>query len=193
MPFLEILTRVYKRPQLLAINVESLRHQTDGDWQQTFLVDNVGRGINWSHENMGAHAPDLVGAYQWILDDDDMCTCPTLVADLKAIAAEHNPDVIMVKMDHGGIVLPQEPEWGDGPRYGKLGVSSYIVRREVWQAHAGAWTPGWYGSDFSFINSIFGNNPAMGMAPWVRPPSVYWHDCVASGIQVQSFGKAEDE
>lgn len=191
MPFLEILTRVYKRPQLLAINVESLRHQTDDDWQQTFLVDNVGRGINWSCENMAAHAPQLVGDFIWCLDDDDMCTCPTLVADLKRIVAEHDPDVIMVKMDHGKAVLPDERSWGDEPVYGQIGVSAYIVRREVWQAHAGALVPGWYGSDYSLINSIFGNNPAMAMAPWVRQPRIYWHDCIASRVQVQSFGKAE--
>ncbi len=191
MPFLEILTRVYRRPQLLAINVESLRHQTDDDWQQTYLVDNVGRGINWSCVNMAAHAPDLVGDWIWILDDDDMCTCPTLVADLKRIVAEHDPDVIMVRMDHGPTVLPDARSWGDEPIHGQIGVSAYIVRRSVWQAHAGALVPGWYGSDYSLINSIFGNNPAMAMAPWVRPPKVYWHDCIASRVQVQSFGKAE--
>ena len=192
MPFLEVLTRVYKRPQLLAINVESLRHQTDGDWTQTYLVDNVGRGINWSHENMAAHAPHLVGDLVWILDDDDMCTCPTLVADLKRIVAEHDPDVIMVRMDHGKAVLPGDDTWGDEPVYGQIGCSAYIVRRSVWQAHAGALVPGWYGSDYSLINSIFGNNPAMAMAPWVRQPRIYWHDCIASRVQVQSFGKAEE-
>lgn len=190
MPFLEVLTRVYKRPQLLAVNMESLRTQTDDDWAQTYLVDNVGRGINWSHENMAAHAPDLVGEWIWIVDDDDMCTCPTLVADLKRIVAEHAPDVIMVKMDHGKAVLPDE-SWGDGPVYGHIGVSAYIVRREVWQTHAGALVPGWYGSDYSLINSIFGNNPAMAMAPWIKQPRIYWHDCIASRVQVQSYGKAE--
>ena len=191
MPFLEVLTRVYKRPQLLAVNMESLRAQTDGDWAQTYLRDDVGRGINWSHENMAAHAPHLVGEWIWILDDDDMCTCPTLVADLKSIVAERAPDVIMVKMDHGKAVLPDAESWGDGPVYGHIGVSAYIVRRSLWQAHAGALVPGWYGSDYSLINSIFGNNPAMALAPWIKQPRIYWHDCIASRVQVQSFGKAE--
>lgn len=193
MPFLEVLTRVYKRPQLLAINVESLRHQTDGDWQQTFLRDDVGRGINWSHENMAAYAPNLVGEYIWILDDDDMCTCPTLVADLKSIWLSHGPDVIMLKMDHsGGRVLPDAETWGDGPVCSRIGCSAFVVKRELWQAHASAMVPGWYGSDFSFINSIFGNNPALGLAPWVKQPRIYWHDCVASRVQQQSFGQAEE-
>lgn len=192
MPFLEVLTRVYKRPQMLAINVESLRHQTDDDWTQTYLVDNVGRGINWSHENMAAYAPRLVGEWVWIVDDDDMCTCPTLVADLKRIVAEHDPDVIMLKMDHGRAVLPDAETWGDGPVCGHIGCSAYVVKRELWQEHAGAMVPGWYGSDFSLINSIFGNNPAMGLAPWIKQPRIYWHDCVASRVQQQSFGQAEE-
>ena len=114
-----------------------------------------------------------------------------LPADLKAIVEEHGPDVIMVKMDHGKAVLPGDDTWGDEPVYGQIGVSAYIVRREVWQAHAGALVPGWYGSDYSLINSIFGNNPAMAMAPWVRQPRIYWHDCIASRVQIQSFGQAE--
>lgn len=192
MPFLEVLTRVYKRPQMLAINVESLRHQTDDDWTQTYLVDNVGRGINWSHENMAAYAPNLVGEYIWILDDDDMCTCSTLVADLRSIWFSYGPDVIMLKMDHAGKVLPDDETWGDGPVCGHIGCSAYVVKRELWRAHAGAMVPGWYGSDFSLINSIFGNNPAMGLAPWIKQPRIYWHDCVASRVQQQSFGQAEE-
>jgi hypothetical protein len=191
MPFLEVLTRVYKRPQMLAVNVESLRAQTDADWMQTYLVDNVGRGINWSHENMAANAPNLTGEYVWILDDDDSCTCNTLVADLKHIAVEHDPDVIMLRMDHGKAVLPDPATWGDDPICGRIGCSAYVVKREVWQAHAGAMVPGWYGSDYSFINSIFGNNPALGLAPWIKQPTVYWHDCIASRVQRQSFGRVE--
>lgn len=191
MPFLEILTRCYKRPTMLAVNQESLATQTDKDFIQTLLVDDVGIGINATHERMGAYAPNLIGEYIFCLDDDDMCICHTLVADLKTIVAEHDPDVIMVKMDHMGIVLPQEPEWGVGLRYGGIGMSAYIVKREVWQAHAGALTPGWYGSDYSLINSIFGNNPAMAMAPWIRQPAIYWHDCIASKVQRQSFGEPE--
>ena len=193
-PFLEVLTRCYKRPAMLAANVASLQAQTDADWTQTFLVDDVGIGINATHERMAAHAPRLVGDYVWILDDDDLCTCPTLAADLKRIAAEHDPDVIMLKMDHGdGRILPDAATWGDGPACSRIGCSAYVVRRALWQTHASAMVPGWYGSDFSFINSVFGNNPALGLAPWLPQPRIYWHDCVASMVQVQSFGKAETD
>ena len=183
MAFLEVLTRCYKRPAMLAVNRASLAAQTDGDYVQTLLVDDVGRGIAWSHENMGAYAAQLTGAYVWVLDDDDTCICPTLVADLKAIARRYMPDVIMLRMDHGaGRVLP-DARWGMSPIYGQIGVSAYVVRRQVWQHHAHAWTPGWYGSDFSFIDSIWR------AGRW----QFYWHDCIASAVQQQSFGKAEGE
>ncbi len=180
MPFLEVITRCYKRPVMLAANQASMLRQTDGDWVQTLLVDDVGRGVAWSHENMGAYAPKLVGNYIWILDDDDECVHPELVAELKFIVADSNPDVIMVKMDHGnGVILPSD-RWRMAPEYGRIGVSAYIVRRQVWQWHAHALTPGWYGSDFSLINAI-----------WRSQPTVYWHDCIASRVQRHSEGKPE--
>lgn len=191
MPFLEILTRCYKRPRMLAINQASLTTQTDPDWVQTLLPDLIGRGIGWSMENMANYASELVGDYIWILDDDDMCICPTLVADLKSIWVSSGPDVIMVKMDHEGVILPGERTWGHAPVYGQIGVSAFIVKREVWQANCRAFIPGWYGSDFSFINEIWGNNPQFDMAMWITPPKIYWFDCVASRMQRHSLGKEE--
>jgi len=180
MPFLEILTRCYKRPTMLAANQASLRAQTDGDWVQTLLVDEVGRGIAWAHEHMAAYAPHLVGDYIWILDDDDLCIWPQFVAGLKSIAKQHDPDVIMVRMDHGyGRILPSA-RWGRSPQVSEIGTSAYVVRRAVWQAHAGAMAPGKYTSDFEFIDSI-----------WQAVPAVYWWDVIASRVQVQSLGAAE--
>jgi len=181
MPFLEVLTRCYQRPRMLAINRASLWAQTDPDWGQTLLVDDVGRGINWATENLAAYAPKLIGTYVLILDDDDMLICPTLVADLKCLAAEFDPDVIMLRMDHGGgVVLPDDDTWGHGPVLGRIGCSAFVVRRAVWQAHAGAMVPGQYHSDFLLIEAI-----------WRDDPRVYWHNVVASRVMKQSFGQPE--
>ena len=132
MPFLEILTRTFnQRPIMLGINQASLEEQTDDDWIQTLLVDEERRGIGWSHENMARYAPKLVGDYIWCLDDDDMCICETLVSDLKAIVAEHDPDVVMVRMNHGnGRIIPGY-NWGSRPIYGQVDVTSSIVRRRL--------------------------------------------------------------
>jgi hypothetical protein len=181
MPFLEVLTRACKRPRMLAVNQASLRNQTDRDLVQTLLVDDVGRGINWATENMAAYAPQLVGDWVWILDDDDTCILPTLVAELKFIVADSDPDLIMVRMDHGaGRILPDDDTWHGPPVLSHIGCSAYVVRRVIWQAHAGAMLPGEYHSDYKFISSI-----------WAAKPSVYWHDVIASRVMKQSFGAPE--
>lgn len=182
MPFLEILTRTFnQRPQMLAINQASLRRLTDPDWTQTMLVDDAGRGIGWASRNMAAYAPRLVGEYIWVLDDDDTCIHAPLVEELKFIHADSDPDVIMVRMDHGGgRVLPDDAHWGGAPEQGFIGCSAPIVRRAVWQAHAGAWASDRYTSDFDFVSAV-----------WASQPAVYWHDVVASRVMKQSFGAPE--
>jgi len=183
MPFLEILTRSFGgRPHMFAAQQVSLAAQTDRDFVHTVLMDSERCGLVWATENMGAYAPRLIGDWVWILDDDDLCTLPGFVAGLKQIATLNAPDVMFVRMDHGaGRILPSA-RWGKSPRVAEIGVSAFVVRRDVWQAHAGAWTPGKYTSDFEFIDSI-----------WQARPIIYWWDVVASRVQQQSMGKAEGE
>jgi hypothetical protein len=180
--FLEIITRTFNaRPQMLAINQASLRRFTDPDWTQTLLVDDAARGIGWASRNMAAYAPNLVGKYIWVLDDDDVCIYPPLVEELKFIVADSDPDVIMVRMDHGmGRILPEDLMWSLEPEMGRIGGSAVIVRRAVWQAHAGAWASDRYTSDFDFITAL-----------WEGQHSIYWHDVVASRVMKQSYGQPE--
>lgn len=190
MPFLEVLTRCYRRPVLLAHNQASLDAQTDGDWVQTLLIDEVGRGIAWANQHLAAQAGALVGEYIWILDDDDRCIRPTLTAELKAIVAQHQPRVIMLRMDHGPLgVLPPDELWGRLPREGAIGVSAFVVQRAVWQRHA-SWLAGGparvarYASDFDFIWHILA-------AECGTASAVYWHDVTASAVQRISHGAPE--
>lgn len=180
MPFLEVLTRSYKRPIMLAANRASMEAQLCRDWKQTLLPDLIGRGIGWSTENMAAYAPYLVGEYIWILDDDDLCILPEFVGGLRDIATRHNPDVIFVRMDHGGGRILPTKYWEQAPRCGEIGVSAFVVRRPIWQIHSGAMVPGTYTSDYAFIKSI-----------WDGGASVYWWDVIASRVQKQSLGEAE--
>ena len=180
-PFIEVLTRCYKRPMLLANNITSLKAQIGGDWIQTLLVDDEGRGIGWASENMGRYAGKLAGQYIWVLDDDDVCTRPTLFNELQAIANRHDPDVIMMRMDHGPRgVLPDAAHWERPPAHGYVGVSAFVVRRSVWQAQAWAWSPGVYHSDFNFIKAVFESDPR-----------VFWYDVVASRVQQIGLGYPE--
>lgn len=181
-PFLEVLTRCCRRPTMLARNQASLDAQTDGDWLQTILIDDLGRGIPWASEQVGRYAPHLVGRYIWLLDDDDECIRPTLVAELRAIVVSDNaPAVIMLKMNHGPRgVLPELEFWGQPPAHGHIGVSAYVVERKLWQAHAAAWSPGAYHSDFNFIASVFASDPR-----------IYWYDVIASQVQQIGLGRPE--
>lgn len=179
MPFLEVLTRVYKRPKMLAHNVASLEAQSDQDFTQTFLVDDEGRGIGWSYVNMAAYAPNLVGDYIWILDDDDMAVSQTFVADLKSIVEAHNPDVIMVKMDHGKRGILPSVCWQRKPEIGGIGCSAFVVKRHIWQRHS-KFLGNNYAGDFDFIHSIFS---------WDY--RFYWFDCIASKVQKISLGVPE--
>ncbi len=180
MPFLEVLTRCYKRPSMLAANISSLNAQTDNDFIQTFLIDDHGMGVAASHVAMADYAPKLVGKYIWILDDDDECVRPSLVDDLKAIAAQHDPDVIMLKMDHGQWGVKPSSSWGNAPILGDIGMSAFVVKRETWRENADAFRPGRYQGDYDFIASIFNGGY-----------TVAWYDVVASRVQRISKGEPE--
>lgn len=181
MVFLEVLTRCYKRPTLLARNVASLQAQTCADWQQTFLVDDVGRGIGWASENLAAYGPQLVGEYIWCLDDDDLCIRPTLVEELRRICAEHRPDVVLLRMDHGPRgVLPPDRLWGHAPQPANIGMSAFVARRELWQAWAHVMVPGKYESDYELVSALF-----------EHADRVYWHDVIASRVQQIGLGRPE--
>lgn len=181
MSFLQVLTRSYRRPRMLMANLRSMEAQTDPDFDQTMLVDGEGRGIGAAQATLANHAPYVRGRYIWCLDDDDVCIRPTLVAELKAIATEHNPDVVMVRMDHGqGRILPDDAHWQRPPVMSFVGASAFIVRRDVWQRHAHAYGTARYTSDFDFISQVY-----------AADPEIYWHDVVASKVQRISMGRAE--
>lgn len=177
--FLEVLTRCYKRPIMLLCNQRSMRNQGCTDWKQSLLVDYEGKGIAWSYQNLAAYSPNLVGDYIWILDDDDMAVSLSLVEDLKGIVKAHNPDVIMMRMDHGERGILPGKSWHQYPVMGDIGCSAFVVRRAIWQSHSrhlGAH----YAGDFDFISSIF-----------ARDCEIYWFDCVASKVQRISLGAPE--
>jgi len=181
MPFLEIITRTCKRPALLAANEASIRRQTDGDYVHTILEDQVGLGIGQAQMQLAGYASQLRGRYVWILDDDDMCTRPGLVAELKAIAAQDGePELIMMRMDHGPRgVLPDDLHWQGPPVCGFIGISAYVVRRDVFVRHRAAWLSARYASDFDFI-----------AAAYAAAERVSWFDVVASRVQQIGMGVA---
>lgn len=178
---IEVLTRCYKRPKYLAANQASLDAQTDDDWQQTLLVDEVGRGVEWANRNLGRYGQHLDGDYIWILDDDDVCTRDTLFIECRRIIEAHSPDVIMLRGEIDGQVLPDDERWQQPPQKARIGMSNFIVRREVWAKYAYAF-PYALCADYSFISTVYAGTPVAKM---------YWHDVVAFKTQRVSRGKPE--
>jgi hypothetical protein len=178
MTFLSIVTRCHpNRPSMLAKNQESLTTQTDQDFEQVLIRDEVGIGVSAANALLADYDP--AGEYVWVLDDDDMCIYDGMVSDIKEIVTEHDPDVVMVKMDHGGVIYP-DAGWGVRPVGGRVGSSANIVKREVWNAHKDKWATGRYAADFDFIRDVFQNGYI-----------VYWYDRVVSKVQRVSRGKPE--
>ena len=181
MAFLEIITRAYKRPVMLDRNRESLRQQTDNDWKQTILRDDDGIGVSMANAQLAHIGGMLTGDYIWILDDDDLCIQDSFVSELKRIVSDRNPDVIMVKMDHDTRgILPDLATWGIRPKIAKVGVSSFVIRRDVWKQNSHAWLTACYSSDYDFISAVFDSGV-----------SVFWYDVIASQVQQISLGATE--
>lgn len=181
MALLEVLTRCYQRPKMLRHNIDSLLCQTCGDWQQTLLIDEVGRGVGWSYLELARYANELEGDYIWILDDDDMCIRNTLVNELAQIVESHNPDVIMIRMNHLERGILPSHTWGKLPKMGDIGCSAFVVRRDIWATHSIEFERGDYSSDYHFIASVF-DKPGL---------NVFWHDVIASQVQRISMGQPE--
>jgi len=179
MTLLEIITRCYKRPTMLAANQASLVRQTDPDWRQTLLVDNAGVGVAAANARLATVEP--TGRYVWVLDDDDLCIHDDLVRDVRRIEAAHNPDVIFVRFDHAWLgILPRREFWRTRPERGNIGGSSVIVRRDLWMQCRERWATGAYYSDYDFV-----------IACHDAAHTLYWHDVVMGKVQRISQGEPE--
>ena len=182
MALLEVVTRCYRRPKMLAVNVASLDAQLCGEWVQTLLKDTKGIGVPAANARLAQFDP--YGEYVLVLDDDDMLVDRRLVLDLQRIVMTcGNPPAVIVRMDHGPLgVLPPDNLWMEEPVQGRIGASAIITQRDVWMRHRAAWAGGRYESDFDFIHSVWAEHA----------DHIVWHDVVASKVQRISKGTAQD-
>jgi len=172
------------RPQMLRRNWESLVEQTSNDWMQTRLPDLVGIGVEAANAKIAEIAPMLTGDYIWILDDDDECFYRRFVQEVLNIAVLHNPELIMVRMDHGLLgIRPNDRAWRRSPTHGQYGCSSFVARRDLFQTHAHRWATGVYHADYMFLETAYRHASLRN--------AVYWHNIVASRVQRISYGMPE--
>lgn len=181
--FLEIITRTFgRRPGMLARNQASLIRQTDPDWQQTLVVDDVGRGCAWANANLATVA--AIGDYVWVLDDDDVCLRDTLVAELKHKALVcADPYVIMLRAQHADFgILPHEENWQERPVLADIGFSNFVVRGDIWNLYRADFAKmAVYEADFCFVDLL-----------WRQSFPFVWLDVVGASYPQRSLGASED-
>ena len=175
MAFIEVVTRCYKRPEMLKINTASLDRQTFKDWEQTLLIDEVGQGMTWANAQLASFEPE--GEYVWILDDDDVAVRSTLFGEVAEIIKREDADMVMVKMDHAQRGILPNP-WGAEPIVGRIGSSAAFIRREIWNQCKDAWLIPAYTADGEFMRRCF----------WASD-CVWWHNVVGSKVQRISLGE----
>lgn len=158
LPVLSIVTRHYvKRPKLFDNCVESVKMQTCDDYEHIILEDTVGRGVDWANKQFERHAKDVGGDYVFILDDDDRLITDRFVTLVSRIKSLIEPDLIVVKMNHGKRlgILPNDAYWGIGlPPFSNIGVSAVIPKREIWVDAVKCFAPR-TGGDYPFIKKCF--------------------------------------
>jgi hypothetical protein len=166
---------------MLQWNQASLEAQTDDDWEQILLVDDVGRGVPWANRNLADNRERARGAYVWILDDDDEATDTTLVTTLKELAQESDPDLVMVKMDHGTKIgiQPDKEHWLKRPVHSYCGVSAVIAKNGLWQ------------EAIKQFGAHLGGDIKYAQAAYDMAQKTYWLDRVVSRVQRVSWGRPE--
>ena len=184
MPFLSIVTRCYKRPKMLRVNILSVATQTSRDWEQIFITDEEGRGILWANQSLHHNRHRVRGRYVLILDDDNCLAYNGLVEDLKKLMpiSKRGPDIIMVKEDQILRTLPTN--WEKYPTFGHIDTGCFIVRNELWHRHIELFRQP-SGGDYAFISALFAMRDSNG---WL----VSWFDKVAVRVQKVSRGKPEE-
>lgn len=167
---------------MLAANMDSVKALANGApnlVKQTLLVDEVGRGVPWANARLAEFEPS--GDYVWLLDDDDEAIDWALGAWL-ATAARRQPDLIMMRMDHGpGVgILPNDMHWQRRPVLGQFGCSSFITSAAHWRRCRSIWNAT-YAADADFVRYAFDHTKA-----------VEWRDVVASRCQRASSNGAPE-
>ncbi len=153
--------------------------QTDQDYEQLFIVDDVGRGIGWANRALVNATP--TGNYVMVLDDDDMISEPRAIEYLKEATAD-GPDIVIFKGDCGDDlgILPDAVVWGKRPIKGHIGSFAIVTSRDVWEKHITAYGADEAG-DYEYLKAL-----------WQDKPRVAWLDKILTAMPTgRSWGAPE--
>jgi hypothetical protein len=181
MAFLEVVTRCYKRPNTLKRNIASLKRQTDKDYSQMFLVDEIGIGIAKANRQLHTIAKDLTGDYILILDDDDIIEYPYMIEDLKIGCNIYNPSLIIVKFyctNYG--ILPTDEMWYKKPELAKISMSSFITRKDIYQKYSDYFHEA-TAADWNFVTNVY---------DYEKEHTFWWNKVIGRTLQ-KGYGQSE--
>jgi len=183
-PFLTVVTRCYKRPNSLKINVKSLKTQTDADYEQVFIVDKVGHGLASADQALNKYKDINCGDYIMVLDDDDMITDPQFIEKLKVIKDAFSPDVIIWRgtfSSNTKTLPPKNAWWGVRPVKTQIGSFNYCMSYKLYHKYINVCKTGLTG-DYDFINRVYHSEDK---------PVIKWIDEIFVSCQESSNGMAE--
>ena len=136
-PFVTLYTNTFRRPTALAKCFESVGRQTAvEEIEHVVIPDHVGHGVAPAlYGRLPWYADALRGQYINLLCDDDVLAADDVVAKVKQFAeGRQYPPVIVTRVIKGAQTLPTcDPE--GPPVCGSVDLTSYLVRRDIWQKH----------------------------------------------------------
>lgn len=136
-PFLTFYTPTFRRPDGLARCMASIARQSAVERvEQLVIPDHPGYGLAAGlFGRIPWYADACRGDYVNILADDDELASPVVVEQLEAFAAKmHQPPVIVARVRKGPLDLPL-CGIESAPIEGRIDMTSYILRADVWRAH----------------------------------------------------------
>ncbi len=161
-PFLTILTRCYKRPNMLEKCKKSIDDQTLQDYEQIFIIDNIGRGRPYANKafEIAQREYYIRGQYVMILDDDDIIIDKGFIQQMKTFVDNSRHSAIIFQGKVGNKILPPDHLFGrEQPRSCQIGSFSIVVRKDVFNRHLPKFGSDNAIGDFKFIESIWKEDP----------------------------------
>jgi hypothetical protein len=120
---------------------------------------------------MATACPQIRGDYVLVLDDDDRIVAETFIAELKE-ASRQGADLIMLRMEIvPGFVVPEPDMLYLPPVVGHIGMSCFVVKRDLWIANVQHFEPVYHG-DFTFIEAVY-----------PQAKSIVWLDRIMTATQ----------
>ena len=167
-PFITIITRTSRRPKNLAEATETIKSQTDDDYQHLIIVDVIGKGLFSAGKSLWENKERIKGKWTYILDDDVRLVNNEFIARVKETAEKNlDAEIIMVRNYVGGRKCPSDDVWGgDKVFFGTVDSASFVVCKDLFNKYIHHHARH-KGSDYAFINALFHLDPQ---------PKIYWVD-----------------